>query len=274
MSGRLSTTIDRPDTRTVEIAPPPTALPLPQLPWDAVAGTRSRAHGTRERPLTAKGVRSRVQRPALGSRNAPRSPSPMNGTRKPRPKGATDMEQILTLTGYLGRDPQLRETRSRTLTRTETRQRQFVYDHAGRRTYDDFDIVEDQLEYEVTYLPRTFAVLSLATHTWDRGNRSTAWHRVVAWNADRQHFGIRRLAKGDRVEITGRKTSFEAEDGQIVEQIELMSFRLLSRKPNPAQSAPPRSEKPAQRSASARVFRTSDGRIVALAGEPIIRRPA
>lgn len=184
------------------------------------------------------------------------------------------MEQILTLTGYLGRDPELRDTRSRTVTRTETRQRQFVYDHAGRRTYDDFDIVEDHVEYDLTYPPRTFAVLSLATHIWDRGQRSTTWHRIIAWSADRQHFGIRRLAKGDRVEITGRKTSFEAADGQVIEQIELMSFRLLSRKTRPTQSAAPRSEKPAQRPASGRVYRTSDGRSLPLAGEPIVRRPA
>jgi hypothetical protein len=57
----------------------------------------------------------------------------MNETRKPRRKGAIDMGQILTFTGYLGRDPQLRETRSRTVTRKQTYQRQFVYDHAGRQ---------------------------------------------------------------------------------------------------------------------------------------------
>jgi single-stranded DNA-binding protein len=196
----------------------------------------------------------------------------MNETRKPRRKGAIDMGQILTLTGYLGRDPQLRETRSRTITRKQTYQRQFVYDHAGRRTYDDFDVLEDHVEYELTYTPRTFAVLSLATHTWDRGNRSTTWHRIVAWNADRQHFGIRRLAKGDRIKISGRKTSFEAEGGQVIEQIELMSFQLLSRKAQPASPTPPRSEKPAQSPTAGRVFRSCDGRTIPLAGEPIVRR--
>jgi single-stranded DNA-binding protein len=106
----------------------------------------------------------------------------------------------VTLTGYLGKDPAARDTRVRTTTRTATRTERFVFEYQGRRLRDADDRLDDHVEYELTTTPRTFAVLTLATHRRHRERRTTTWHRVVAWNADRQHFGIFRLRKGDRVE--------------------------------------------------------------------------
>ena len=139
------------------------------------------------------------------------------------------MNRTVRLTGNLGRDPQFRETRSRTI-ESEIRQKRFVFEHQGRRHWDDHDVLQDTATYDFQTTPRTFAVLSLATHRWERGQRIPTWHRIVAWNADRAHHGLRRLGRGDRVEITGLRTTFKTEDGRTIDQIELQSFRLIRRR--------------------------------------------
>ena len=184
------------------------------------------------------------------------------------------MGQILTLTGYLGKDPQIRTTQPRTLSRTYCRTERFYFEHAGRRSYDDYDVVEDRAEVEFTTTPRTFAVLSLATHEWKAGKRTTTWHRIVAWSIDDLHFGIRRLGKGDRVELTGHETSFKTADGREIQQIELVSFRLVSRKLRPEIPAlvAPRPKSTPRPATS--FYTTADGRSIPLAGEPIALHPA
>ena len=141
------------------------------------------------------------------------------------------MNDTITLTGYLGKDPEIRETEERTLTR-QTPAQPLVFEHAGLRTYDrPDDIAEEPVEYDVTIPSREFAVLSLATHKWVGRERITTWHRVVVWNVERMsNIGVRIARKGSKVEINGHRTSFETRDGHRLEQIELTSFRILELK--------------------------------------------
>ncbi len=141
------------------------------------------------------------------------------------------MNDIITLTGYLGKDPEIRETAERTYTR-KTQARPLFFEYKGRTTPDRAeDVCEEPAEYDVTVPPRDFAVLSLATHTWDGKKRITTWHRVVVWNVERLEFmGVRIARKGSRVTLTGRQTSFETRDSRVLEQIELTDFRILELK--------------------------------------------
>ncbi|MCP3957372.1 MAG: hypothetical protein GY719_05930 [bacterium] len=141
------------------------------------------------------------------------------------------MNDTITLTGYLGKDPEIRETQERTLTR-QTPAPRLIFEHAGLRHPDRADdIAEEPAEYDVTVPARAYAVLSLATHNWAGRERITTWHRVVVWNVDRlEHLGVRIARKGSKVEITGQRTSFETRDGWTLEQIELSSFRILQLK--------------------------------------------
>ena len=138
------------------------------------------------------------------------------------------MNDIITLTGYLGKDPEIRGTKERTYT-WQTPARKLIFEHRGVQTLDrDDDVAEAPVKYDVTVPSRDFAVLSLATHHWDGTKRITTWHRIVVWNVDRlEHIGVRIARKGSRVEITGRRTSFETREGQVLEQIELTNFRIL-----------------------------------------------
>ncbi|MCP3962398.1 MAG: single-stranded DNA-binding protein [bacterium] len=138
------------------------------------------------------------------------------------------MDDTLTLTGYLGKDPEIRETQERTLTR-QALGPQLIFEHAGLRLPDRAgDIAEEPAEYDVTVPPRAYAVFSLATHSWAGAKRITTWHRIVVWNVERlEHIGVRIARKGSKVEITGRRTSFETRDGHTLEQIELTNFRIL-----------------------------------------------
>ncbi len=141
------------------------------------------------------------------------------------------MNDTLTLTGYLGKDPEIRETQERTYTR-QTLPPLLIFEHAGLRLPDRADdIAEEPAEYDVTVPSRAFAVLSLATHSWVGSERITTWHRLVVWNVDRlEHLGVRIARKGSKVEISGRLTSFETRDGWTLEQVELSSFRILQLK--------------------------------------------
>ena len=141
------------------------------------------------------------------------------------------MNDTITLTGYLGKDPEIRETQERTFTR-QTPAKPLIFEHAGSRTLDRADdIAEEPLEYDVTTPARAFAVLSLATHNWVGKQQITTWHRIVVWNVDRlEHLGVRIARKGSKVEITGRLTSFETREGRALEQIDLSNFRILQLK--------------------------------------------
>ena len=120
------------------------------------------------------------------------------------------MNDTITLTGYLGKDPEIRETKERTFTR-QSHVESLIFEHRGARTPDrPCDICEEPAEYDVTIPAREFAVLSLAVHTWIGRKQITDWYRVVMWNLERVGPGGVRIArKGSKVEITGRRTSFE-----------------------------------------------------------------
>lgn len=128
---------------------------------------------------------------------------------------ATVNSNNVTLTGYLGRDPEIRYTRVWT---RKTKER----------------VVSDD-EYEYIIPPsetqtggREFVVLSLATNTRTRREWRTDWHRVIAWDTDR---GARRptsvCRKGTKVRITGTKDSFTTTDGRLVEQVILKDLQVL-----------------------------------------------
>ena len=136
----------------------------------------------------------------------------------------------ITLTGYLGANPERRFTRARQEVQTRRETRRFVFEYGGRWTRDPHDGWDQTVEQEVDIQPREFAVLSLATHSWRGPQKRTQWHRLVAWNTCQLHFGIFRLGKGDRVRIVGRPTSFKTQDGRKIDQIEITDFHLLRRK--------------------------------------------
>ena len=141
------------------------------------------------------------------------------------------MNDTITLTGYLGKDPEIRETQERTFTR-QSHVETLIFEHHGVRTPDrPCDICEEPAEYDVTVPPREYAVFSIATHDWVGRERITTWHRGIIWNLERMGFGGVRIArKGSKVEITGRPTTFETRDGRTLEQIEVTNFRILQLK--------------------------------------------
>ncbi len=143
------------------------------------------------------------------------------------------MNDPITLTGYLGKDPEIRDTRERTLTLRE-RPATLIFEHNGAQVTDrTYDLCEEPAEYDVTPPTREYAVFSLAVHRWEGGRRKTSWHRVIVWNVDRiEHMGVRIARKGSKVEVTGRPTSYtfrdeKAEKEVTLEQIEATTVRLL-----------------------------------------------
>src|SRR5258708_165561 len=92
------------------------------------------------------------------------SSRPARGTEPRTIDWRPGMTRPLILIGYLGKDPEIRQTRVRTY-RGKRR----------NRVAECFD------RYEFTTRPRDFIVVSLATHD-DKGEAT--WHRLVAWNGD------------------------------------------------------------------------------------------
>ena len=136
-------------------------------------------------------------------------------------------DAMITLTGYLGRDRQIRETQQRTVVRRQPPTR--LEFHLGDfKRYED--VLFESAWHEETIPSREYAVLALATHQWKDGKDETIWHRVIVWNPDRDHRNVRFCRKGDRVEITGRKSSFRTHDGRIIPQIELVNLKTLKTK--------------------------------------------
>lgn len=135
---------------------------------------------------------------------------------------------LITLEGFLGRTPETRLTTTRTIQRTVHRRESFVFEHGGKAIREEYDLYEEAIEVEYETTPREYTTLSVATH--DRTGR-TRWHRVIAWNTDRQLPILRYCRKGDRVRITGHRTSFETQDGRTVEQIELIDLEIIRPKP-------------------------------------------
>ena len=83
------------------------------------------------------------------------------------------MGHTLTLTGYLGKDPEIRETKERTLTR-KTRPEPLIFEFGGVRTPDrPCDICEDAAEYDVTVPSREYALKDLDIRAFiDNGDLS------------------------------------------------------------------------------------------------------
>ena len=124
------------------------------------------------------------------------------------------MIRPLILIGYLGKDPEIRQTQVRT--------------YRGKRHNRVAECFE---RYEFTTRPRDFIVVSLATHD-DQGE--TTWHRLVAWNGDQLcHRNLRFAGKGDRVKVQVRPETFRYKvDGEERElrQLIVLRFRVLKRK--------------------------------------------
>ena len=138
----------------------------------------------------------------------------------------------VTLTGYLGNDPDIRETEERTYTEPQPPTR-LEYHLGGVMQYDE--LLEEAAEYDVTSPSREYAVFSLAEHTSQNGKNATKWHRVMAWNVDRlEHFAVRLARRGDKVRITGRQTTFVVRKGRnkgkTIVQIELIKLEILQTK--------------------------------------------
>jgi len=136
-------------------------------------------------------------------------------------------DAMITLTGYLGRNRQIRETQERTVARRQPPTR--LEFHLGDfKRYED--VLFDSAWHEDTIPSREYAVLSLATHQWKDGKDTTIWYRVIVWNSHRDHRNVRLCRKGDRVKITGRQSSFRTHDGRSIPQIELVNLETLKTK--------------------------------------------
>ncbi len=126
-------------------------------------------------------------------------------TQNPHPsEGAHTMTDTLTLTGYLGNDPKIRETSGRRRLQPGGPSR-LRFGHGGVRITDALGIRQGQPAE--TAPPRTAkAVLSLATHTCERDQRQ-APRGPLERRGDR-HLGMRFARRGSKVEGTGRRTAF------------------------------------------------------------------
>jgi single-stranded DNA-binding protein len=125
------------------------------------------------------------------------------------------MTRPLILIGYLGKDPEIRQTRVRTI--------------QGMRKNPIAQVPDP---YEYTTRPRDFIVVSLATHD-DKGE--TTWHRLIAWNGDQLcHRNLRFAGKGDRVKVKVRPETFCYKDDKgnehTLRQLIVLRFRVLQRK--------------------------------------------
>ena len=147
------------------------------------------------------------------------------------------MNDTLTLTGYLGRDPEIRETRERKRTYTRRLRREFIFEYNGVRTPDrDWEVAEEVAEYDVNYPPGEYAVFQLAVHTWKGRHQRTDWHRIIVWNVDTEEkIPVRILRKGSKVEVTGIRSSYtfwdeEKKENVTLEQVEASEVRILKLK--------------------------------------------
>lgn len=129
--------------------------------------------------------------------------------------------ETVTLTGFLGRKPEIKTTKTITHEIPER-----------RRSDETHEYILPAGSYEIH--GREYLAASLATHRRENGQWRTEWHRLIVWNVDRD-LGRRRPAticrKGSKVEITGRRTSFETEDGQTIEQIEVEEWKIVDLRP-------------------------------------------
>jgi len=124
-------------------------------------------------------------------------------------------QPIETLSGYLGKDREVRWTRERTCTVT-------------RRN----EVAEMNEEHEIMTTPREYLRLSLATHDRTPRGSVTSWHNLVVWDPDRQAVSQARLGrKGDLVEVTGRSETLRYQEANGTErehrQFVVETFHIL-----------------------------------------------
>jgi single-stranded DNA-binding protein len=124
------------------------------------------------------------------------------------------MTRPLILTGYLGKDPETRQTQERVYEGSRKNPIAQVLDHYTGRTRS-----------------REYIVMSLATH---QGNQ-TAWYRLVVWSSDQIcHRNIRFAGQGDLVKVQAwhEVYRFKADDGteHEIRQHIVARFRVLKRK--------------------------------------------
>ena len=102
--------------------------------------------------------------------------------------------ETITLTGYLGADREICYTRERTIV----------------RRIDNTVAQMEGPEEEFTVGGREYIRLSLATHRYRNGKRSTEWHQLVIWTEGRemQFFNARWARKGMKATVTGRYESY------------------------------------------------------------------
>ncbi len=127
----------------------------------------------------------------------------------------------ITLTGFLGKDRQLLETRSKTKVISVWR-----------------EVAEMFEEVEITEEPREYIRLSLAVR--ERGTKGfeTRWVNLIAWDLHRTAVaGLRLTRGGDRIEITGTEESyrFTTPTGEEREfrYVSVATFKNLRRKISP-----------------------------------------
>ena len=117
----------------------------------------------------------------------------------------------LTLTGYIGSDREIRLKPGATRTATFWN-----------------PVAECYEEREVTLPPREYARLSLATHEWQGGRRTTTWHQLAVWNIERpEFFSVRLARKGDRVQVRGYHKTFTGNDGREHTHFIVTAYKLL-----------------------------------------------
>ena len=130
----------------------------------------------------------------------------------------------IVLTGYLGQDPSLRQTKERPYTQRQAPTRLRI--QLPGATYEE--TLLEIVETDGTVPSRDYAVLSLATHGHQDDEPDTTWHRLICWNADRmEHAAVRHARRGDQVRVTGRPSSFTTRDGRKIDQIEIDRLEIL-----------------------------------------------
>lgn len=103
-----------------------------------------------------------------------------------------DLEvSTVTLTGFLGKDTEYRDTQEKAIT--------------GKRWNPVAEMYET---YETLRGSRTYLRLSLATHPNGFGG-APEWHQLLIWDGRALHNRTARLVgKGDQVRVTGKPTTF------------------------------------------------------------------
>jgi hypothetical protein len=119
-------------------------------------------------------------------------------------------QKFITVTGYLGKDPEMRDTKERT------------YEVTARN-----QVAEMDESYEVTVPARPYLVCSLCVN---RSPTQKRWYNLKLWNSDRLEYRPIRLAHaGDLVTVTGYLETFPLPDGSLFEQLIIQSFQRIRR---------------------------------------------